>query len=84
MRYTTSAGRLANLPRHDLYIFLCPQEGDPAGWWDETFNGHLDSKPKGPESMSLDLSFPGCDHVYGLPERATSLALKATTGERQR
>ncbi|MEW5317328.1 MAG: hypothetical protein WDW38_008637 [Sanguina aurantia] len=56
------------------------QEGDPAGWWDESFNGHLDSKPKGPESMSLDLSFPGCDHVYGLPERATSLALKATTG----
>lgn len=56
------------------------QEGDPAGWWDETFNGHTDTKPKGPEAMSLDILFPGFDHVYGIPERATSLALRTTTG----
>ena len=30
--------------------------------------------------MSLDISFPGSQHVYGLPERATSFALKPTPG----
>jgi hypothetical protein len=58
------------------------QETDPTGWWEETFNGHTDSKPKGPEAISLDLAFPGAQNVYGIPERATSLALKPTTGAR--
>lgn len=56
------------------------QEGDPEGWWEETFKSHTDSKPRGPEAMSLDLAFPGAQHVYGLPERATALSLEATTG----
>lgn len=56
------------------------KEGDPEGWWDETFKSHADSKPKGPEAISFDLSFPGSSHVYGLPEHATSLSLNATTG----
>jgi hypothetical protein len=57
------------------------QEGDPEGWWEESFNGHSDSKPRGPQAISLDLAFPGAQHVYGLPERATNLALGATKGE---
>eukprot|EP00884_Botryococcus_braunii_P010406 jgi/Botrbrau1/19367/Bobra.0338s0002.1 len=57
------------------------QEGDPEAWWQETFKGHVDSKPKGPEAISFDLTFLGFKHVYGLPERATSLALKPTAGE---
>lgn len=57
------------------------QDSDPAGWWEETFNGHTDSKPKGPEALSLDLVFPGFDHVYGLPERATALSLQPTTNQ---
>ena len=56
------------------------QEGDPAGWWEETFKGHTDSKPKGPQAISVDLSFPGFQHVYGIPEHAASFALKPTTG----
>ncbi|KAF8064543.1 PSL5 [Scenedesmus sp. PABB004] len=56
------------------------QEGDPENWWAETFNGHTDSKPSGPEAVSIDLAFPGADHVFGIPERATSLALKPTAG----
>lgn len=59
---------------------LRQQEGDPEGWWEETFKTHTDSKPKGPEAISLDLAFPGAQHVYGLPERATNLSLEATTG----
>lgn len=56
------------------------QDADPAGWWGETFLGHADSKPKGPEAISLDLGFPGAKHVYGIPERATHLALAPTAG----
>eukprot|EP00208_Stichococcus_sp_RCC1054_P007303 CAMPEP_0206145352 /NCGR_PEP_ID=MMETSP1473-20131121/27104_1 /ASSEMBLY_ACC=CAM_ASM_001109 /TAXON_ID=1461547 /ORGANISM="Stichococcus sp, Strain RCC1054" /LENGTH=887 /DNA_ID=CAMNT_0053541521 /DNA_START=68 /DNA_END=2731 /DNA_ORIENTATION=- len=56
------------------------KEGDPEGWWEETFKSHADSKPKGPEAISFDLSFPGTSHVYGLPEHATGLSLKPTTG----
>eukprot|EP00878_Enallax_costatus_P018240 GHUV01019193.1.p1 GENE.GHUV01019193.1~~GHUV01019193.1.p1 ORF type:complete len:724 (+),score=171.12 GHUV01019193.1:190-2361(+) len=56
------------------------QEGDPADWWEETFNGHQDSKPAGPEAISIDMTFSGSQHVYGIPERATNLALKPTAG----
>lgn len=57
-----------------------PQDADPANWWSETFLSHTDSKPKGPEGISLDLAFPGAAHVYGIPERATHLALAPTAG----
>ena len=30
--------------------------------------------------MGLDFSFPGVEHVYGIPEHADSLALKSTSG----
>ncbi|GFR40498.1 hypothetical protein Agub_g1066 [Astrephomene gubernaculifera] len=56
------------------------QDSDPAGYWEESWGGHTDSKPKGPEALSLDLVFPGFQHVYGIPERATSLSLRATNG----
>ena len=56
------------------------QEGDPAGMWEETFKSHTDSKPKGPEAISLDLGFPGAQHVYGLPQHASTLSLVSTTG----
>ncbi|GBF95413.1 glucan 1,3-alpha-glucosidase-like [Raphidocelis subcapitata] len=55
-------------------------DSDPAGWWDETFLSHPDSKPRGPEAISLDLAFPGAARVYGIPERATNLALAPTAG----
>ncbi|BGP24904.1 alpha 1,3-glucosidase, glycoside hydrolase family 31 protein [Rhodotorula toruloides] len=57
--------------------FLPPTED---GMWEETFNGKTDSKPKGPESLSLDITFPGYEHVYGIPEHASTLNLKETRG----
>ena len=33
----------------------------------------------GPSAISMDFSFTGFDHVYGIPEHADSLALKQTT-----
>lgn len=53
-------------------------EEDESTWWDESFGGNTDSKPKGPEAVALDISFPGYEHVYGIPEHASSLSLKQT------
>lgn len=33
----------------------------------------------GPSSIGMDISFPGVEHVYGIPEHADSFALKTTT-----
>ncbi|CAH1791374.1 unnamed protein product [Owenia fusiformis] len=54
-------------------------EGEEPGMWEETFKTHKDTKPLGPESIGLDFSFPGFEHVYGIPEHADTLALKSTT-----
>jgi alpha 1,3-glucosidase len=51
---------------------------DESTWWDESFGGNTDTKPRGPEAISLDISFPGYAHVFGIPEHATRLSLKTT------
>lgn len=51
---------------------------DESTWWDESFGGNTDTKPRGPEAVSLDISFPGYAHVFGIPEHATRLSLKTT------
>jgi mannosyl-oligosaccharide alpha-1,3-glucosidase len=53
-------------------------EVDTSTWWEESFGGSQDTKPRGPESVALDISFPGYDFVYGIPEHASSMALKQT------
>ncbi|KAK4868708.1 hypothetical protein LT330_006910 [Penicillium expansum] len=53
---------------------------DEGTWWEETFGGNTDSKPRGPESVALDITFPGYSHVFGIPEHADSLSLKETRG----
>ena len=51
---------------------------DESTWWEETFGGNTDSKPKGPESVGVDITFPGYAHVFGIPEHAGPLSLKET------
>lgn len=51
---------------------------DQSTWWDESFGGNTDSKPKGPEAVGMDISFPGYEHVFGIPEHASSMSLKET------
>ncbi|KAG8935147.1 hypothetical protein FRC02_008498 [Tulasnella sp. 418] len=51
------------------------------GYWEESFLSWTDSKPKGPESFSVDINFPGHSHVYGIPQHAAPLALPTTTGK---
>ncbi|KAI0035606.1 glycoside hydrolase family 31 protein [Vararia minispora EC-137] len=54
---------------------------DQDAYWEESFSKWTDSKPKGPESLSVDIDFPNHGHVYGIPEHATSLSLPTTTGD---
>lgn len=54
------------------------EESEEPGLWEETFKSHVDSKPFGPTSVGVDISFPGSRHVYGIPEHADSFALKQT------
>ena len=53
---------------------------DESTWWDESFGGNTDSKPKGPEAVALDINFPGYQHVYGAAEHTGPLSLKETRG----
>lgn len=53
---------------------------DESTWWEETFGGNTDSKPRGPESVALDISFEGYGHVYGIPSHTGPLSLRETRG----
>ncbi|KOS17078.1 Glucosidase 2 subunit alpha [Escovopsis weberi] len=57
-----------------------PNAEDESTWWDETFGGNTDSKPRGPESVALDITFVEYEHVYGIPEHTGPLSLKQTRG----
>lgn len=56
-----------------------PQGPDESTWWEESFGGNTDSKPRGPESVAMDFTFHGYEHVYGIPEHTGPLSLKETT-----
>lgn len=53
---------------------------DQSTWWDEPFGGSTDSKPRGPESVGLDITFPGYEHVFGIPEHSGPMSLRETRG----
>ena len=47
-------------------------EEEPSdGAWEESFGGHKDTKLFGPQSVGIDVTFNGMQHVYGIPEHAT-------------
>lgn len=55
-------------------------EAHEPGMWEETYQTHHDSKPYGPTSVGFDVTFPQASHAYGIPEHASSHALRATDG----
>ncbi|CAM8986521.1 unnamed protein product [Rhodiola kirilowii] len=72
--------RVISVNSHGLFDFeqlRVKKEGEE---WEERFRSHTDSRPYGPQSISFDVSFYDADFVYGIPEHATSLALKPTKG----
>ncbi|CAH8521375.1 unnamed protein product [Heterobilharzia americana] len=47
--------------------------------WSEYFKQHLDTRPHGLNSVSMDFDFQGFSHVYGIPEHADGFVLKSTS-----
>lgn len=81
--YVRSQGgnsRVLSLNSHGLFDFEQLGEKNEGEEWEERFKGHTDTRPYGPQSISFDVSFYDSDFVYGIPEHATSLALKPTRG----
>ncbi|XP_057970208.1 probable glucan 1,3-alpha-glucosidase [Malania oleifera] len=72
--------RVVSLNSHGLFDFEQLRVKKDGEEWEERFRGHTDTRPYGPQSISFDVSFYGADFVYGIPEHATSLALKPTRG----
>ena len=54
------------------------QEEEEPDMWEETFKSHTDSKPNGPESVGLDISFHDFQHVYGIPQHGDRFTLRST------
>uniref|UniRef100_A0A9I9DT50 Glucosidase II subunit alpha n=2 Tax=Cucumis melo TaxID=3656 RepID=A0A9I9DT50_CUCME len=75
-----SGKRVLSLNSHGLFDFEQLRVKNEGEDWEEKFRGHTDTRPYGPQSISFDVSFYDADFVYGIPEHATSLALKPTRG----
>ena len=60
---------------------LSESDLDRDGMWEEKFSSHPDTKPHGPMSVGIDISFPNSNHIFGLPEHASSTVLKTTQGD---
>ncbi|KAK2445095.1 Glycosyl hydrolase family 31 protein [Trifolium repens] len=80
IRDDNSGDRVISLNSHGLFDFEQLREKNEDENWEESFRSHTDKRPYGPQSISFDVSFYDADFVYGIPERATSLALKPTKG----
>ncbi|PIK52128.1 hypothetical protein BSL78_10975 [Apostichopus japonicus] len=56
------------------------------GMWEETFKTHHDRNQmvmfhSCPSAVAMDFTFPGYEHLYGIPEHADTLALKTTKSD---
>merc|ERR1712131_189784 len=63
--------------RNMLNIEQLREKGEEEDW-EEKFKTHKDSRPRGPESVSMDVSFANSRHLYGLPEHTDSFVLAET------
>jgi len=72
--------RVVSLNSHGLFDFEQLGRKTEGDNWEEKFRTHTDSRPSGPQSISFDVSFYDSSFVYGIPEHATSFALKPTKG----
>lgn len=80
VREKSSGNRVLSMNSHGMFDFEQLRVKKEEEVWEERFRGHTDARPYGPQSISFDISFYGADFVYGIPEHATSLALKPTRG----
>lgn len=80
VRHKGGNSRVLSLNSNGLFDFEQLREKNEGEEWEERFRGHTDTRPYGPQSISFDVSFYDSDYVYGIPEHATSFALKPTRG----
>lgn len=80
VREKSSGKRVLSINSNGLFDFEQLREKKEGDDWEEKFRSHTDTRPFGPQSVSFDVSFYGADYVYGIPEHATSFALKPTRG----
>ncbi|KAL2347195.1 hypothetical protein Fmac_001195 [Flemingia macrophylla] len=80
IRHDASSQRVISLNSRGLFDFEPLRHKSDGDDWEERFRSHTDSRPYGPQSISFDVSFHAADFVYGIPERASSLALRPTRG----
>jgi alpha 1,3-glucosidase len=80
VREKSNGNRVISLNSHGLFDFEQLRAKSEGEDWEERFRTHTDTRPYGPQSISFDVSFYGADFVYGIPEHASSHALKPTRG----
>ncbi|KAK3211426.1 hypothetical protein Dsin_016132 [Dipteronia sinensis] len=80
VRYKGSNSRILSLNSNGLFDFEQLRVKNEDEDWEERFRSHTDTRPYGPQSISFDVSFYDSDFVYGIPEHATSFALRPTRG----
>lgn len=61
--------------KSDTTVFS--QEGEDM-FTEKLWKGMLEPIPNGPQALSIDIGFPGFQHVYGIPERINSFKVKNT------
>ncbi|KAK4841077.1 hypothetical protein QYF36_025035 [Acer negundo] len=80
VRFKGSNSRVLSLNSNGLFDFEQLRVKNEDEDWEERFRSHTDTRPYGPQSISFDVSFYDSDFVYGIPEHATSFALRPTRG----
>ena len=74
----TKQKRAEDAPAADAGAMAAAARADDL--WEEQFGSHRDSKPFGPASVGMDVTYESAAHVYGLAEHAAPLNLPSTTG----
>lgn len=68
--------------QNENHLHMIDEEIDYNMFRDDFHDSRFDTFPLGPESVALDFTFKGFDHIYGIPEHANSLSLKDTTNSK--
>ncbi|KAK1317423.1 putative alpha-xylosidase 2 [Acorus calamus] len=81
VRRSRDGERVVSVNANGLFDFEQLRTKSDGDDWEERFRSHTDTRPYGPQSITVDVSFYGADFVYGIPEHALdSLALRPTRG----
>nr|BBD49479.1 alpha-glucosidase [Samia ricini] len=78
IEFLDRSGEVAVVLNENSQLLVEPLREDENNW-SENFKSHHDSKPRGNEAVSLDVSFLDAAQVYGIPEHTDGFALSTTS-----